>query len=246
MIELTEQSEPAAVGDGVEYVHDLVRRAILRGTIPAGTAISQPQLSRDLGVSRTPLREALRMLQREGLIEGTKNRSLRVSPCSVDDAEDLYVTRVALEATAIRISIPTMTPERLAELGGYLAQMTHFADTDDYERWEVPHRAFHAALVAGAGRRTRTLLAQLSDHADRYRRQYSRDAPHARPASVAEHRAILDACIRGDRDAGAALLAEHLGSVAIGLIALEQPDYRPVALETAIRAASISLGSGTD
>jgi len=228
--------------DGVEYVHDKVRRAILRGTLEAGATISQLQLARDLGVSRTPLREALRLLQREGLIEASRNRSVRVASCSVEDAEQLYTSRITLEALAIRISIPMMRPEDLAQLGGLMAQMTHFADAADYERWEVPHRAFHAALVMGAGTRIATMLAQLSDHAERYRRQYSQEAPQARSASVAEHQAILDACLSGDADAGAARMVEHLGSVATGLIHLADPRYEAVALRTAMRGAATPFG----
>lgn len=238
---VTSERTAAVNGDGVEFVHDRVREAILRGFIPAGQVISQTQLARDLGVSRTPLREALRMLQREGLVEASRNRSVRVARCSVQDAEGLYASRITLEAFAIRVSIPLMQPEGLALLGGYLAQMAHFADAEDYERWEVPHRAFHALLVAGSGERMSTMLAQLSDHAERYRRQYSLEAPHARSASVAEHRAILDACINSDPDAGAARLATHLANVAFGIIPLADPDYDPVTLRTALRAASARL-----
>jgi DNA-binding GntR family transcriptional regulator len=230
-------------GGGVDAVHSRVRRAILHGELPSGEEVSQVQLARDLGISRTPLREALRMLQREGLIEARPNRSVRVAGFSAEDAESLYVARITLEAVAIRISIPLMQPEDLAGLEGHLAQMDHFAAQRDYERWEVPHRAFHAALVAHSGARMTAMLAQLSDHAERYRRKYTLEVARAWLAGVAEHRAIADACKERDPDAGAARLAEHLAHVATGVTGVIEPGYDSSALRTAVAVASAPLGA---
>jgi len=232
----------AGNGDGVDLAHDRVREAILLGTLPSGREISQVQLAKDLGVSRTPLREALRLLQREGLIEAHPNRPIRVAGLSVEDAESLYVSRIALEAVAVRISIRRMQPEDLAALEGYLAQMDHFAAEKDYERWEVPHRAFHAALIARSGERMSRMLAQLSDHAERYRRKYTLESPRGWAAGVTEHRAIANACKARDPDSAAARLAEHLGHVATAVIAMVEPGYDAAALSTAVAAASARPG----
>jgi DNA-binding GntR family transcriptional regulator len=215
-----------------ESVYDRVRTAILDGELAPGAVMSQVVVADELGVSRTPLREALRMLQSEGLIEAEPNRRVRVAPLTPRDLEQLCVMRIALEATALRLSIPRMTPEGLGRLEGYMAEMAHHAAADDHGRWAIPHRAFHRALTAEAGERINELLGQLFDHAARYRRQHPGDGASATEPDG--HRDILEACKAGERDRGAALLAQHLARTAFEVIDLIDPAYEPVELETAL------------
>ena len=165
--------------DNVEQVYRRVREAILEGQIAPGTVMSQVALADDLGVSRTPLREALRMLQSEGLVEAQANRRVTVTPISATDLEELVVMRVALETEAVRLSIDRLAPEEIAALEGRLAEMAHFAKEKDYERWQGPHSAFHRGLTAPAGARVNVMLAQLSDHFERYRRVHIARSPKA-------------------------------------------------------------------
>src|SRR3954447_3872142 len=113
--------------DNVEQVYRRVREAILEGEIAAGQTMSQVALADELGVSRTPLREALRMLQAEGLIDGEPNRRVRVAQLSIAGLEELYTIRIPLEVTALRLSLPRMAPEDVAQLEGTMAEMAHFA-----------------------------------------------------------------------------------------------------------------------
>src|SRR5260370_28290678 len=138
-------------GEIVEQVHEQLRRHILCGELEAGETFSQVELAARCSVSRAPLREAVRMLQREGLVISAPNRQVTVAPFSLSDLEQIYGMRVTLEAAAIRASVPLVTPEDLADMQADLARMDHFAAEADYERWEVPHRAFHQALVQHAG-----------------------------------------------------------------------------------------------
>jgi DNA-binding GntR family transcriptional regulator len=94
----TSGSTSARDGLNVAVVHDQLRQAILRGDVPPGPATSQLVLARELGVGRTPLREALRMLQSEGLVISEPNRRVRIAELSIADAEELYVMRILLEA----------------------------------------------------------------------------------------------------------------------------------------------------
>jgi len=223
-----------ADGQNVELVYERLRAAILRGELAPERALSQVQLAKELGVSRTPLREALRLLQREGLVEAEPNRRVRIAGFSVGDMEQIYLARIPLEAAAVRLSVPRMTSEEIAGLEGDLAQMAHFAAARDYERWEVPHRAFHRRLVAHAGARVAALLADLSDHAERYRRFYTTQVPRAWTSGVAEHRAIADAVAAGDADAAAARLVEHLAHTAYSTIDAVEPGYDPARLREAV------------
>lgn len=229
-------------GGGVAMVHERLREAILRGELEAGAPISQVKLAREMGVSRTPLREAIRMLQREGLLEGEPNKRIVVAPFSAEDMEELYALRITVEALGVRLTVPQLREEELATLDGRLAQMAFFAEREDYERYSVPHREFHAGLVAKSGVRIVTLLAQLSDHTERYRRLHTTRAPHAWEQGARDHRAILDAAIAGDADTAAVRLAEHLSHTALDNLALLEAGSEPVALERALDAIRASSG----
>jgi DNA-binding GntR family transcriptional regulator len=234
----------AADGQNVGFIHGRLRWAILHGELAPGDELSQVRLAKQLGVSRTPLREALRMLLCEGLVEGEPNRQLRVAGFSIGDMEELYVERVTLEAVALRITVPRLTPQDIGAMEGLFAQMLHVAGEEDYESWEVPHRALHRAVVAYAGVRILDRLTQLSQHAERYRRAYTTRAARAWAAGLDEHRRIIDACKQRDADTGARALADHLGHTALGVIELIEPNYDARALHTAIGAASCRI-SGT-
>jgi DNA-binding GntR family transcriptional regulator len=232
----------AADGQHVGVIHHRLRWAILLGELAPGDELSQVRLAEQLGVSRTPLREALRMLLSEGLVEGEPNRQLRVAGFSIGDMEELYVERVTLEAVALRITAPRLTRQDIGAMEGLFAQMVHFASEEDYESWEVPHRALHRAVVAYAGPRIVERVTQLSQHAERYRRAYTTCAARAWAAGLDEHRRIIDACKRRNGDAGARALAQHLGHTALGVIELIEPGYEARALRTAIAAAGCRIG----
>jgi DNA-binding GntR family transcriptional regulator len=231
--------EPADLADGqsVDTVYARLRDAILRGEIEPGRELSQVQIAKALGVSRTPLREALRLLQREGLVEGKPNRRVRVAGFSVSDMEELYTLRITLEALAIRLTIPLATQEDIAALEGEMTQMAYFTERHDYDRYLVPHRAFHAGLVARSGTRLVQQLKELSDHGERYRHLHTTKALHAWEDAQKEHRAILDAFIAGDADLAASRLAEHLAHTVLGNLPLLAPDYEPTALRMALALA---------
>ena len=215
-------------GDNVEFIHQKLRRMILMGELQPGETLSQVQLAARCGVSRTPLREAVRMLQREGLVSSQPNRQVVVAPFSLPDLEQIYGMRVILEAAAIRASIPHMTPEAVADLQGHLARMDHFAAEADYARWEVPHRAFHLALVEHAGARFAASLSELSDHGERYRRYYTVNEARFGVRGAREHKAIFDAVKVRDADASARTLVLHLSHTVYSVIDMVDSSYQPV------------------
>jgi DNA-binding GntR family transcriptional regulator len=226
-----------------DVVHDALRERILRGDLRPGQEVSQVKLAREMGVSRTPLREAMRMLQREGLVDGQANRSPRVASFSLPDMEELYCARLPVEAVAIRTTVPRLASTDIAALEGEIAQMAHFAELQEYELWEVPHRSFHQGLTAQAGPRIATLLRQLSDHSERYRRLYTTEQPRAWTAGVSEHRAILDAVKARDADADGARHVDHLVHTVTSVIAMVDPDYDASRLPVAMAMAKAPLGT---
>jgi len=225
-------------GQNVAVVHERLRKAIILGDMAPGEVASQVVLARELGVSRTPLREAVRLLQREGLILVEPNRRIRISDFSIADVEETYLMRIVLESAAIRITLPTLQPEDFGELEGLMAQMEHYFRIDDLARMDVPHRAFHARFVGAAGERVARTIAELFDHTQRYRLTYGAALPGGGDTRNAEHRAILDAANAGDIDLTLERVAEHYAVTAMNVISALDASYDPARLRTTIASVA--------
>ena len=233
---MIDNGDTSGEGTGADVVHHQLREAILHGRLEAGSVMSQVQLAREFGVSRTPLREALRMLQREGLVEGEANRRVRVAPFSLADLEELYALRIVNEALGIRLTVPAMTADDDAFLADSLGQMAHFANERELDVWEGHHREFHRRLVCGAGPRPLRLLAELSDHSERYRRLYVSQDPLAWAAGAAEHESIVAACAERDAPLAAERLARHLSRTALSVLTRVAPEHEPARVRAALRS----------
>jgi DNA-binding GntR family transcriptional regulator len=199
--------------------------------------MSQPELSETLGVGRTPLREAIRLLQQDGFVMAEPNRRVKVAPLSLEDLEDLYALRSAVEAAAIHMTIPALRPEQDAELEGLVAQMQHYSDRGDTERFELPHRVFHGMLVAGAGERSRRVARSLADQAERYRRAFLGPS-EASETSGLEHAQILASALDHDADACAQLVVEHYAATAEAVAAALGSDEPLARIRVASRLAA--------
>jgi DNA-binding GntR family transcriptional regulator len=105
-----------AEGTKADEIALLLEDEIVSGRIAAGSVLRQEQLSERFGVSRTPIREALRRLSAQGLVSFTPNRGVRVRTLSRDELREAFLVRAELEGLATELAVPRMTPERLAEL----------------------------------------------------------------------------------------------------------------------------------
>ena len=225
----------------MQLLYERLRQEILSGEMPPGEIISQLRLSERLGVSRTPLREAIRLLEREGLVETEVNHRSRVAPFSVSDLEQLYAMRVQLEALGIRATIPRLDSGDLDRMESLLSRMSDHAGAEDYEGWEPPHRAFHEGLVSLAGDRLVATISQLYSHTERYRRYLMKDESqtwHIWPRSVSVHRGIFEAVRDKDPEAASERLARHYAVAGLSIIASLAPEYDPATLRTALRAVT--------
>ena len=204
--------------DAVARAHAQLRGLIVRGVLAPGAQLSQVELARRTGVSTTPLREALRRLEAEGLVESRPNRRPIVRPFACDDLDSVYAARVLLEPLALRMTVGRRCPEDAAALREALAAMRRSAgaergEASTWERsaWEQAHNEFHLRLIAAAPGPLRDQIETLIARADRYRRIAVReDTPEGRAIGDAEHEAIVHACETGDADAAAAMLCTQL------------------------------------
>ena len=224
--------------DGTMVAYRRIREWILGGELPAGAGLSQVRLASELGLSRGPVREALRLLERDGLVETQVNQRTRVAGFSIDDLEQLYAMRVALESLAVRNSVPRFDAVELEAFEQALVEMDHWAERRDSERWEEPHQRFHRGLVAHAGKRMVRTIEQFLDHAERYRRTYVQTEPRAWSQGAADHRQILDACLERDGVAASHHLARHLSRTALSVLMDKAPEHDPVVVRAAVREAT--------
>jgi GntR family transcriptional regulator, carbon starvation induced regulator len=193
------------------WATERLRDALLFGDIAPGEELRETHLARAWGVSVTPLREALRQLASEGLVELQPQRVARAAPLSREHTAEVYALRLALEPAALRLSMVNRADdwdlETIAALEAIrAAQFTHPVERRGLER---EHRRFHLSLVAdcGSGRLLET-LSTLWNHSVRAR--YLATAG----ASVADmydlHRTLYESCRDGDLDGATAAMDAHL------------------------------------
>jgi DNA-binding GntR family transcriptional regulator len=203
-------SETRNDGSLVDRVHAALREDILDGLHEPGARLRLAELSEQHGVSFIPVREALRRLESERLVELETNRGARVTPLSIDDARDVYTTRIVVECHALRLAFPHLTDDDLGRSAAAIEEMTElFRAGRNREAYEQ-HRIVHFALYEPARSPwTLHVVTQLWAGAERYVRRSA--ALRGTPDEFAdEHRAVLNAVRDGDADAAVARLDEHL------------------------------------
>lgn len=221
--------------DSTGLVHRNLRHAILNGDIAAGTGLSQVRIAAQFGVSRGPVREALRLLEREGLIEARVNHRARVAAFSVSDLEGLYAMRIVTESLAINVSVPRFSADDLDELRRLLDELDSLSSDDTRNSWARSHGQFHRALVAHSGERLLRAIEQLHDHAARYRRFALAQDPRSWEPGRIEHREIVEACFAGDSRLAAVRLARHLSRTALTALMEAAPEHEPTIVRAAVR-----------
>jgi DNA-binding GntR family transcriptional regulator len=221
--------------DAALLIRDHLRAEILNGRLDPGSEINQVQIAAGFGVSRGPVREAFRLLERDGLIDARVNRRARVTDLSVEELEHLYALRVLNESVALSVSVPAFTRAELDELDE-LAEVLMHTDpaTFDFEAWDDVHQRFHTLLLAHSGMRMLASAAEWAAHTQRYRRAYA-EGGRGLPQGAGEHLVLAQLCRAGDALGASHLLALHLSRAALTLIAQMAPTHEPVLLRAAIR-----------
>jgi DNA-binding GntR family transcriptional regulator len=207
----------AATPNATDHVLDQIRTAILAGRLSAGETLRQEDLAERLGVSRMPVREAIRRLHAEGLVDVLPSRRVRVAPLDRAEIEDIYDMRAALEPLAVRLAVPRLTRAQLRDAAHALEAAD---DEEDADTFGVRNAAFHLALMTPCERpRLLAEIASLLDLSDRYQRAALRDEEHNARVRE-EHAALLEAARAGDAAAAAALTERHVRQAGARLLEL--------------------------
>jgi DNA-binding GntR family transcriptional regulator len=222
--------------DTVAIATERLRQLIVTGEIPPGTELSQVKLAEMTGVSTTPVREALRRLEAEGLVEARHNHRPRVPAFDPDDLDAVYSTRILLESTAISMTIPTLTAADLDAIAADLDAMRAAGRLEDIDAWEAAHRSFHHGLVAASGPTLARQIQLMMSRSDRYRRMsILGERPYGWTTGEREHQSIFAACQARRPQAASTALATHLARSAYSVLTHLDPDRHPIAIPAALR-----------
>ena len=194
-----------------EQVYNALRDAIVSGDLAPGARLRDQDLAERLGVSRTPVREALQRLEDEGLIETNPRASTRVAPLDARSARDAFPVVAALHALATRHAVPRLTPQDITHMRSANERLARLIAAPD------PHAVlqaiqadddFHTVALDAAG--NPEIVSALSRVMPKVRRlEYAQFGSLAGRKSVQQHEAILAACERGDVAAAAVLVEEN-------------------------------------
>ena len=191
-----------------DQVFEILEKDILTGVYTRGELLTETKLSEKLGVSRTPIREALRRLEQERLVVGT-SRGMRVVGLDTRDIEDIYEIRIRVEGLAARRAAERATGEQLAELKRVLDMQEFFTFKEDSDSIIDADNQFHDMLYRLSGSLVLyDTLSPLHRKIVRYRKVSVRHGGRAKE-SYAEHKAIYEAIAAHDPDQAEELLLRH-------------------------------------
>lgn len=191
-----------------DQAYEVLRAAIVSGELAPGQVVRDGELAEQVGLSRTPVREALARLAEEGLIESKPNAYTRVTPLSRRDCWEAFVVLQALHVLAVREAVPRLTDDDLAQMRGANHEFSAALKAGDVEAALAADDALHAVIVNAAG--NRTLAATLERLLPRIRRlERLRFASLPGRGSVRLHDRIIAACASGDVERAADLTSEN-------------------------------------
>ena len=210
------------LGTTHQQAYYYLREQILSGAYVGGERVNPATVADELGVSRMPVREALRQLDAEGLVTIRPNRGAIVTVLTPEDVREVFEIRAALEALAIGLAMPLLRGEVLDDLEHRRRRMDRVRG--DAKEWIRRHDEFHDFLCRHAGRpRLRSEIARLRAAVQPYLQMYI--AQHRSPEMTGyEHDTLMQVIRDGDANAAERMMREHIMSAAWGVIEfLEAP-----------------------
>lgn len=205
----------------MKNVYESLEEKILSGEYKIGEQITENRISTELGVSRTPVREALMMLEKDGLVDLIPNKGAVVRGVSTDDLIDIYNIRKRLEGLAASLAARRIDEKGVEELSEIVELSEFFISKNDAEKLKKLDSDFHARIYFYSGSRMlEKVLSDLHRSIGSYRKK-SLENPGRLEKSVKEHRTILEAIKAGDAEKADELASLHVGAALDNLLMLE-------------------------
>ena len=179
------------MSSAAEKAYEAIRAGIVGGELPVGGRLREEELAGTIGVSRTPVREALRRLDAEGLVEFSPHRGAQVASWSDQDLDEIFGLRAVLESYGASLAATRVAPEALAEVAGL-------------------NNRFHGGVLAASGNQRLVGLLSGVVVVSLVRRTFHRYSPEALARSHAHHRELLAALAAGDPEWAASVMRSHV------------------------------------
>jgi DNA-binding GntR family transcriptional regulator len=193
-------------GDQANRIADILREEIVSGVLQAGAALRQEHLAELHQTSRMPVRDALRLLESEGLVQLSPNKGAIVSPLDPAELREVYEMRAALETLALRLAIPELTNSRIDQA----AAIQDNAEASGLANFSSLNKSFHSTLYEPCGRpRLLAQIAALNDTGSRYLRLAAARLDYVERSHL-EHRELLLACRQRDMARACDILEHHI------------------------------------
>ncbi|MGC8874624.1 MAG: GntR family transcriptional regulator [Chloroflexia bacterium] len=196
-----------------DRAYETIKQAILSLQLKPGQPLVEQELARQLGISKTPVRDALQELEREGFVTRVLFKGTYVTEVTMKDLREIFQLRAVLEGLAARLATPRFTPQELDEIERNLTLSEEALAAGDRARCSRLGQTLHNAIIEKADNTRLTLIIRnLDDHVQRFRALSDQIAGRLNK-SVREHRRILEALRQGDPEAAEQALRSHLFSV---------------------------------
>ena len=219
----------AVVGKGLKHktlseaAAEEIRGRILGGTYAPGMRLRQEELAVELGMSRIPVREALVLLESEGILSILPHRGAVVVELSMDEIEELFNMRLLLEPFLFLKSAPHLTPDDFRVLEENLVEYSASMEEVNADAWNDLNTEFHMTLYRHArSPRVTATVQNLLTECDRHTRIQLSNIKSDRTRAVNEHKKILAHCKKGEFEQGAALMRTHIDHIRLVLLELLQ------------------------
>lgn len=193
-----------------EQVYAQLEDAILTGRYMPGDDLTECAIAESMGVSRTPVREAIRQLDQEGLVDFVPNKGAVVMGLSEEDIRDIGEIRTNIEGIAARRAAQAIKAEQLEALAALLVEEASLTSRGDTERLTQIDSRFHEIIFEASGSRLLSRTLRSFHHAIRQARHLSLRGAQRAEKTLAEHEAILDAMRTGNPQQAEALMVRHV------------------------------------
>ncbi|HYH01692.1 MAG TPA: GntR family transcriptional regulator [Bacillota bacterium] len=207
-----------------ELVFESLREAIISGQLSPGERMMEIQLAEEMGVSRTPVREAIRKLELEGLVVMIPRKGAYVAGLSLKDVTDVFEIRGALEGLAAELAADRITEDELESLERYLVKISEDIEHGDLNRVVETDTDFHTILYqASRNSRLSQIINNLREQIQRFRTT-SLSFPGRMKTALEEHRKIVEAISSRDGELARKLAKEHIENAENSLMSVIQKD----------------------
>lgn len=204
-----------------------VRDRILHGDYAEGTPLRQDAIAAEMGVSRIPVREALRQLEAEGLVTFSPHVGAIVSTLSLDEIREVFELRAVIEADLLRRAFPHLTEAEVERAYEVLGKYEGALAAGDVRAWGALNWEFHSTLYLPERHPLSvSIVQQLHNHSDRYQRMQLK-LTHGATRANREHRAILGAVREGEQQHAISLLSSHILGAGRGLVEFLREQRQP-------------------